>query len=266
MSATVEKNAYVWERDGVGGGLSSHSKDISGQKFGLLTANRAVGRSGGHVLWECSCDCGRVKRLASNVLKRSKSCGCQHRWVGHIKRVRRGVDHLETLAAVGNFAPVSAPLTWAIEAGTAGEHIACADLILGGHRAFMTAAGLAYDIIVDTPVGLLKVNVKSTRAPAKRPGRPDARASYRFQVSRNSRNKGGRGRYAVGEVDIVALVALDIRRVAYLPLAQSGAVVEILAEHADPATNVFGPRRGVTKTFAELTFSSALSEIEGSLP
>jgi hypothetical protein len=37
----------------------------------------------------------------------------------------------------------------AIVLGTAGEHLVCADLISKGHLAFLTAAGLPYDVIAD---------------------------------------------------------------------------------------------------------------------
>lgn len=48
--------------------------DITGQKFGKLTAIRYSG----HVMWECQCECGGIKLARGNHLRdgRIKSCGC----------------------------------------------------------------------------------------------------------------------------------------------------------------------------------------------
>ena len=54
-------------------------KDISGMKFGKLTAIKAVGKnSKGEHLWECICDCGnrRTVNVSNLLLGRSTSCGC----------------------------------------------------------------------------------------------------------------------------------------------------------------------------------------------
>jgi len=55
------------------------AKDLSGQKFGRLTAisptNERINRC---VVWECECECGERKNVSSNLLKQGKvkSCGC----------------------------------------------------------------------------------------------------------------------------------------------------------------------------------------------
>lgn len=56
-------------------------KDITGQKFGSLTAIRRAGNQGKHVLWEFQCDCGKTTvALGINVRSgKIKSCGC-HRY------------------------------------------------------------------------------------------------------------------------------------------------------------------------------------------
>ena len=54
--------------------------DISGQRFGVLTALHPHGRDAyGRALWQCRCDCGQVLAIRSNNLRtgNSKSCGCQ---------------------------------------------------------------------------------------------------------------------------------------------------------------------------------------------
>lgn len=53
--------------------------DISGQKFGKLTAIRPNGRSKNNkTLWLCRCDCGNEKSILTNSLVSgmTKSCGC----------------------------------------------------------------------------------------------------------------------------------------------------------------------------------------------
>ena len=55
------------------------SKDLTGQKFGLLTAICPTEeRRHGNVVWECLCDCGRTTFVKANALKsgNTKSCGC----------------------------------------------------------------------------------------------------------------------------------------------------------------------------------------------
>lgn len=54
--------------------------DLTGQKFNRLTALRQEGRSGKHMLWACSCDCGSgiVKHVRASELVAGavRSCGC----------------------------------------------------------------------------------------------------------------------------------------------------------------------------------------------
>lgn len=56
------------------------SLDLTGQRFGDLTAIRIVGRNDqGRNIWLCACDCGNETRVQSSKLKNShtKSCGCK---------------------------------------------------------------------------------------------------------------------------------------------------------------------------------------------
>lgn len=55
--------------------------DISGKRFGRLTALRRVGISSPvdrQALWECRCDCGAIRRVRSKCLRsgNTQSCGC----------------------------------------------------------------------------------------------------------------------------------------------------------------------------------------------
>ena len=56
-----------------------HIKDLSGQKFGKLTAICPTEkRIGGNVVWECQCDCGNIAYVSSASLSsgNTQSCGC----------------------------------------------------------------------------------------------------------------------------------------------------------------------------------------------
>ena len=59
--------------------LQNKRRDISGMRFGRLTAIRPVEqRRGTRVMWECICDCGRMKLVDVSSLSTGviKSCGC----------------------------------------------------------------------------------------------------------------------------------------------------------------------------------------------
>lgn len=54
-------------------------EDLTGQKFGRLTAVRYIGKSKGkQTMWECLCDCGNTVNVQQQNLKNghTKSCGC----------------------------------------------------------------------------------------------------------------------------------------------------------------------------------------------
>jgi len=55
-------------------------KDITGQKFGKLTALKYIGEKSksGDYLWECLCECGKLVVVVGTYLRNghTKSCGC----------------------------------------------------------------------------------------------------------------------------------------------------------------------------------------------
>jgi hypothetical protein len=60
--------------------MSRKISDITGQRFGGLTAQSQSGRDKwGQVLWLCLCDCGKSKTVVSNNLRNGHtlSCGCK---------------------------------------------------------------------------------------------------------------------------------------------------------------------------------------------
>ena len=57
----------------------SHAKDITGQRFGMLTVMKRAGTNQHRkALWKCKCDCGRTTVVSSVdlVTGNTKSCGC----------------------------------------------------------------------------------------------------------------------------------------------------------------------------------------------
>lgn len=55
-------------------------KDITGQRFGRLTALRRLNKKiGTSYAWLCRCDCGRLTEVSANALLKggTKSCGCK---------------------------------------------------------------------------------------------------------------------------------------------------------------------------------------------
>jgi len=103
-----------------------------------------------------------------------------------------------------------------LQIGKAAEHLVCGDLLLGGWEAMLADAGVPYDIIVDLHDGrLVRVQVKGTLRLYRRKN-PAYQPSYRFMI-RKSRTKQRRSPL---RCDVVALVALDIRKVAYLPASR----------------------------------------------
>lgn len=57
------------------------AKDLTGQKFGLLTAIKKMPSHSGHTYWLCRCECGNEKEVQTSHLTCGKiqSCGCQQK-------------------------------------------------------------------------------------------------------------------------------------------------------------------------------------------
>lgn len=57
----------------------SRIDDISGQKYGMLTIEKYVGKNkSGNSMWKCKCDCGNVRIFPKPYFRNSKilNCGC----------------------------------------------------------------------------------------------------------------------------------------------------------------------------------------------
>lgn len=115
----------------------------------------------------------------------------------------------------------------ALDLGKAAEHLVCADLILQGHKAYLSDQGLSYDLVVDTGERLVRLQIKATcfARNSNMTGRAE-RIVYRFSVRRFG--KGGQNRLSRIDCDIVALVALDIRAIAYLTIEEVGSTCDLM--------------------------------------
>lgn len=106
----------------------------------------------------------------------------------------------------------------ALEIGKAAEHLVCADLILAGYRAFLSDQGLPYDVLIDAGDRLIKIQVKSTYEPRRVEG-INWTKKYIWNVRRAG--KGGTRKISGDEFHILALVALDTRMIAYMPISDN---------------------------------------------
>lgn len=104
-----------------------------------------------------------------------------------------------------------------MEAGRAGEYLVMADLLLNGWVAYPTSQGVPYDVVVDIGGRLIRVQVKSTKMPKTPASLNRGTPLYVFNTRRAG--KRGRRRYGNDDFDVLALVALDRRLIAYYALA-----------------------------------------------
>ena len=140
-----------------------------------------------------------------------------------------------------------------LAAGLAGEHLVCAELLMAGYRAFLAEQICPYDVAVEYNSKLIRIQVKSTRCPRCIPQRKTHNAAYLWHVRRAG--KKGKRVYAENEFDLLALVALDIKRIAYMLPSENKNTVHI--RHPDVDYNSTRLR----KTFDMFTFESALARI-----
>lgn len=71
----------------------SRTLDISGERFGRLTAIRRLGRK-----WECVCDCGEITAVDISHLRRgnTKSCGCLNSEITGARNTTHGMTDTPT--------------------------------------------------------------------------------------------------------------------------------------------------------------------------
>lgn len=140
----------------------------------------------------------------------------------------------------------------ALKIGTAAEHIVCADLLLAGYNAFMTGQHCPYDVAVQIGARLIRIQVKGTMEQRSIPNRDIHVPAYVWNVRRAGKKQSRL--YGVDEFDILALVALDIRKIAYMPPSRVKQTI-----HIRPPGAIGGK-----KHFDLLTFLNAINGIIGS--
>lgn len=138
-----------------------------------------------------------------------------------------------------------------LQIGTAAEHLVCADLILQNYNAFLTDQNCAYDVVADCDDKLIRIQVKATQAPKMIPQRKSYIPGYFWHVKRAG--KGGNRHYGANEFDLLALVALDIRVIAYLPI--KNVVTQTITLHPPHSTQV---KHRVTNNIDLHSFERAL--------
>lgn len=77
--------------------MRSRNTDISGQKFGYLTAveETSLRDARGYVIWKCRCDCGAEPLVSYNELKYTnlQSCGCKKK--SHNEKLHTYLTHMD---------------------------------------------------------------------------------------------------------------------------------------------------------------------------
>jgi hypothetical protein len=265
--------------------------DMEGRAFGRLTVIECSGDpAGAKTRWLCQCECGATPVVRGDHLRGglTRSCGCLSRDI-HSRRPRparaevacpscgaktKQPRHGWCFACYQRWLKAGRPESgppplantafadWlrlptpslergltALSIGTAGEHVVCADLLLSGFTAFRTDQNCAYDVAVDLGGRLVRLQVKSTLRARPLPQRSSAIPAYTFAVRRSG--VGGRRTYAENAFDLLALVALDIRTVAYLPPSQQRMTISIRP-----------PGTGGAKQFGDFPFAKAAAELE----
>lgn len=135
-----------------------------------------------------------------------------------------------------------------LAAGMAAEHLVCADLILKGYKAFLTDQFCHYDVVAEVDKNLIRIQVKTTRMPKPVPQRKSHIPAYLFHVRRFG--KGGRHSYKDDDFDMLALVALDIKKIAYVPLVEVKQTIHIYGDNHDKG-----------KKFEDFPFDKALEVV-----
>ena len=130
-------------------------------------------------------------------------------------------DCMDVLPTLGKVDAVVTDLA----AGVAGEHLVCADLLLQGYNAFLTDQNCPYDIALEVNGRLIRMQVKTTRKERLVPQRAVRTPAYLFHIRRCG--KGGRRSYNETDFDVMALVALDIKQIAYIKLSEAKQTVHL---------------------------------------
>ena len=64
--------------------MREKNDNLAGMKFGKLTAIKRVENIGGHIAYECLCDCGRTVIVKGTYLKNGKRVSCGHEVIASV--------------------------------------------------------------------------------------------------------------------------------------------------------------------------------------
>lgn len=102
-----------------------------------------------------------------------------------------------------------------LQIGKAGEHLVCFDLIMQGHNAFLTEHGFPFDILIEKNGVIKRMQVKTC---SKISSHTKSYMRYSFSLRHG---RGGKHAPLKSDVEYYALVALDIKKIAYLHSAEA---------------------------------------------
>lgn len=149
-----------------------------------------------------------------------------------------------------------------VRVGKAAEHRVCADLLLKGFNAFVTDAGLPYDVVVEVGNKLWRIQVKATLKPRSRHAR-GGELRYVFLLG----PKGARHTRPldITDCDLIALVALDINTTAYLAVGDVGFSADFLGPE-QPLRLQLKRNKPRLSRLADFTFESAVGLAPKTVP
>lgn len=102
--------------------------------------------------------------------------------------------------------------------GRVAEFLACAAICEMGYRA-IHAPGAGYDVLVDDLEGIWRLQVKAASKSDQRVYRGSAQVEKSAHVDGNLRRRFRRAA-TQDDCDVIALVAMDLRRVVFLPVSE----------------------------------------------
>ena len=132
-----------------------------------------------------------------------------------------------------------------LQKGKAGEHLVCFDLIHKGYNAFLTDAGLPYDIVVDINGRILRIQVKSCSKKCNL-GKY-VKNVYNFSLRPAKSNSITKSRkFSCKNIDYIAFVFMDIKCVQYIAAKHlcnpiTGDLIQCL-NFRDPCDNITNDR------------------------
>lgn len=171
------------------------AEDLTGQKFGRLTALRRVENKNGRTRWECRCDCGKMHISTAHELKRGKckSCGCERyrKLKGFTDIQGRRFGNLQVLYPVDQ-RDKKGSVCWKCRCDCGNEIIASSDNLLHGN--YKSCGCLRRKRGSDLPGHLHWVDGTCIEMLEKRKGRSDNTSGFRGVY----RMKDGRYRVTIG--------------------------------------------------------------------